>query len=71
MLPRNSATTLGRSLHRAGGQTTVKIEFLESGSDDCPLIRIYGDQPAVCGITQRTLRAKLQDVGLHMAHSPS
>jgi hypothetical protein len=26
----------------------MKIEFLESGSDDCPLIRIYGDEPAVC-----------------------
>lgn len=26
----------------------MKIEFLESGSDDCPLIRVYGDEPMVC-----------------------
>lgn len=26
----------------------MKIEFLENGSDDCPLIRIYGNVPAVC-----------------------
>jgi hypothetical protein len=26
----------------------VKIEFLESGSYDCPLIRIYGAEPEVC-----------------------
>jgi hypothetical protein len=26
----------------------MKIEFLESGSADCPLIRIYGDEPEVC-----------------------
>jgi hypothetical protein len=26
----------------------MKIEFLESGSNDCPLIRIYGDEPDVC-----------------------
>jgi hypothetical protein len=25
----------------------VKVEFLESGSDDCPLIRIYGGKPDV------------------------
>jgi hypothetical protein len=26
----------------------MKIEFLESGSDDCPLIRIYGGESDVC-----------------------
>jgi len=26
----------------------MKIEFLESGSADCPLIRIFGDKPEVC-----------------------
>jgi hypothetical protein len=26
----------------------MNIEFLESGSKDCPLIRIYGNEPAVC-----------------------
>jgi len=26
----------------------MKIEVLESGSGDCPLIRIYGNEPAVC-----------------------
>jgi hypothetical protein len=26
----------------------MKIEFLENGSADCPLIRIYGNEPDVC-----------------------
>jgi hypothetical protein len=26
----------------------MKIEYVENGSDDCPLIRIYGPEPAVC-----------------------
>ncbi len=26
----------------------MNIDFLQSGSDDCPLIRIYGGEPAVC-----------------------
>jgi hypothetical protein len=26
----------------------MKIEFLESGSADCPLLRIFGDEPDVC-----------------------
>lgn len=26
----------------------MKIEFLENGSGDCPLIRLYGDEPDVC-----------------------
>jgi len=34
--------------NEAGGQTTMKIDFLESGADDCPLIRIYGNEPEVC-----------------------
>jgi hypothetical protein len=32
----------------------MKIEFLESGSADCPLIRIYGNEPEVCQQLQRT-----------------
>ena len=32
----------------------MKIEFLESGSADCPLIRIYGNEPEVCKQLQRT-----------------
>jgi hypothetical protein len=31
----------------------MKIEFLASGSDDCPLIRIYGVEPDVCQIVRR------------------
>jgi hypothetical protein len=31
----------------------MKIELLESGSDDCPVIRIYGDEPEVCQEFQR------------------
>jgi hypothetical protein len=38
---------LGHPPHRFGGQTTVKIEFLESGSPGCPLIRLYGDEPVM------------------------
>jgi hypothetical protein len=26
----------------------MKIEFVEHGSADCPLIRIYGNEPDVC-----------------------
>lgn len=26
----------------------MKVEFLEHGSADCPLLRIYGDEPDVC-----------------------
>jgi hypothetical protein len=31
----------------------MKVEFLESGSADCHLIRIYGDEPDVCQQFQR------------------
>lgn len=26
----------------------MKLEYLATGSDDCPLLRIYGDEPEVC-----------------------
>lgn len=35
----------------------MKIEFLESGSDDCLLIRIYGNEPHVCQTIRESVMA--------------
>jgi hypothetical protein len=35
----------------------VRLDFLETGSPDCPLIRIYGNNPGVC---QRLIQAMRQ-----------
>jgi hypothetical protein len=41
------ARTAPRACHLTGN-LIVKMEMLENGSVDCPLIRISGDEPAVC-----------------------
>jgi len=40
----------------------VKIEFLENGSDDCPLIRIYGYKHDVCLRIKRVFEQLAQGV---------
>jgi hypothetical protein len=41
----------------------VKIEFLESGAEECPLIRIYGNEPVVCQRLKRAFEELAQDSG--------
>jgi hypothetical protein len=46
----------------------MKVEFLESGSADCPLIRIYGDEPEICQqfhqALERLANGRAQEVAL-------
>jgi hypothetical protein len=46
----------------------MKIEFLESDSTDCPLIRIYGDEPDFCAqllhVFEQLATGKVKEVSL-------
>jgi hypothetical protein len=46
----------------------MEVEYLESGSADCPLIRIYGDEPEVCrrlqDVFERLATGNAQEVSL-------
>jgi hypothetical protein len=46
----------------------MKVEFLESGSEDCPLIRIYGANPDACrrvrGVFEQLAHGDVEEASL-------